>query len=239
MSTDKTLITYLGGTGGDFIATCCNNFKSVGLRDTAIVDSSKFAFTIKPYETQLKHQPEKLADLIAGFKNPFITTHLYRSLKPLGLPVISLVVNDKDMQEVFILRQMRVQWLQLDKSTKDLSIYSVVKNYCLKGNFEKAAKFMFEFARKRWLTNQDYRLNNPLLNSTVVDVSNIFSSEGFLKIINELPITDESRVSAVDKHRIWAQKQPELSYKDTIDHMTEKLSKMDFNNPGSVVQYQQ
>jgi len=234
MSTN-TLITYLGGSGGDFVARCCNGSGLLFKGQYTIEPTA----TIKTYENDYKDNIISTTDLISKIDNlegPYVTTHLYKIIAELNYPVISLIIDNPKIQEKMILRQMQLQNLVLKQSGEN-SIFSIIKNYCLREEYTKAATLFFESSRKRWIASMQYRINNPLPGSQVVNISDIFDSSKFINIINQLPITSENHAEVSRNHEIWLDRQPDFNKNTTIDSISKKLAGMDFSSDNTYIKF--
>jgi len=234
MST-KTLITYLGGTGGDFITQCCNNPESLEFKKNTVANKT---FTIKPKEEYLKNNLDLLIQYIEQFSVAFLSTHLYRSINKLPYQKISLIVNNNQMYETFIFRQLYLQSHKLNRSDDNsLSVFSVIQAYKKQNNIKKSAEILFNFLSSRWIKNMNFRKSNPLTDSTVVDVSDIFSLSSIDNLLVQLPIPF-SKYNLIKKiHSQWVTSQPILNKDIVINKMIEKISLMNFDSTSECVRY--
>jgi len=231
----KTLITYMTGTGGDFITQCCNNPADIKFTENFLVENRPFS--TKPKEHLLKCHTNQLIDYINSIDTRYISTHLYRSAASLPYPKISLIVSDESMYETFIFRDLKTRNVRLSNSDKNLSVFSLIKFYKNKNKINKAAQLFYEFSSKSWIKKMSFRKNNSLPDSKVIDISKIFNDKGFDDLISQLPVRSELFDCARQMHSRWSSNQCKNTKDSVIEELARKIAIMDLNSSESMIYY--
>jgi hypothetical protein len=176
----KTLITYLGGSGGDLLTASLNNIQLSFLENT--LPTNRFSYSIKQHEDKIITKKLDLNSLLSLYKQQFISTHLYNELDNLTNPKISLLCTDEKIIEKIILRQMQIQRLSI-KINPQQKFFSIIFSLCKKQLFKQAAKIWFEMSREVWKGNMKNRLKKTLNNNTMILTSGDIGSELVTAII--------------------------------------------------------
>ena len=228
----QTLITYLGGSGGDLFAASLNNI-TLDFEKNLFVDD-RSSYSIKQHENKIAAKEVDLNHLLMSYTQEFISTHLYHELEMLHNHKISLLCRSKDTEEKLILRQMQLQNLSIEINYEQ-KFFPLLLSLCKKQRFEQAAKFWFEMSKKLWQENMSNRLKKTLNNSTKINIDEIFTPWFYDSIAEQKKL---SNLGILKKnHHSWLKKNNQFDYKKTISAMESKLSVMDWAQQTGTIKY--
>lgn len=215
---NKTLVTYLGGSAGDFFAASVNGI-SIDLQGKQHLGGTNVEYSLKKFEPAIENGTLDLPSLIDSIPWSMISTHLYEPLRGIAYPVISLIVDDDTTIKTIILRQMQFQKLKLSKDSGTFSslIYKLVQD----NKWEKAAELWISMADRIWRQNMLTRINEPLLSACVLNFNRLFH-EDFIDDL-ERQGWDRSIDLLRTNHRIWLANNLDFSTEKTLHSMIDKL----------------
>lgn len=224
----KVLVSFLGGTAGDMFTVSMNGKKIYEQPET-------FDFNRSTIKSLKFNSILELNRSVNKNSTKFISTHDIRSAIKSDFHNINIIVSDKNVQELCILRQMYHQALKI-KVESDSSWFNVVSTYCKNKKFLKAANFWFGSARKLWLDEMAYRTT---ITKNLLDFSAIFNPEKFIDSLKEQGLNYNLDILMYNYQK-WLLKNNEYNFnkKNTIESMAYKLSKMNFNKIQGIVEYE-
>lgn len=224
---EKFLISYLGGSGGDFFCNSCNGF----IKKHYKISSANRA-TLKKIED--KKNKFQIISTIKKINHRFITTHLFEEFIYGTVPVINLIFKKNEIKEKVILRQMQIQRLRL-KVANNEDIFNLVKNLCMKENYVQAAKLYFEFSRTLWLKKHQTRVDNKYKTFKNLYFDELFSGN-FCDSIRKQQWTVNLNFLKIN-HINWLKNNNNFTYTNTIDNMSYKFSQMSWHKDNGYVEY--
>ena len=231
--TDSFVITYQGGAAGDMFASGANGI-AIDLQQHEYI--RRAPYTIKPMEPEIMAGKLDLECVINDLPYKFVTTHIYDSWKFLKFPTVSIVVTDPDVIELIILRQMKLQKLTL-KVAPNETFYRLIKSFVQKKDWIGAAKTWFAMAHKKWLVDQQHRVNNALPNTMILNFNKLFCDD-FVHSIEQQRFTENLDVIKKN-HNIWLMRNGNDTLDSTLESMASKIQKMDWSLQQGSVTYDQ
>lgn len=226
---NKFLISYLGGSGGDFFCNSCNGIyiKNINL-------AVKNKITLKKIEN--KKNKFKILSTLNKTNYQFINTHLFQEILNNNIPVISLIFRKNNVMEKIILRQMQIQHLTI-KINKEEYILNLIRKLCFNKEYNKAAKLYFEFSKNLWLEKHQSRVlhKNKIFKTLYFD--ELFSNNFCESLKNQqwnvnLEILKINHIHWLKKNNIH-----NFTYNNTIDSMSYKFSQMPWNVEEGYIKY--
>jgi hypothetical protein len=230
----KTLITYLGGSGGDLLTASLNNIQLSFLEKN--LPTNRVSYSIKQHEDKIITKELDLTSLLSLYKQQFISTHLYNELDNLTNSKISLLCTDEKIIEKIILRQMQIQYLSIEINPEE-KFFSIIFSLCKKQLFKQAAKIWFEMSRELWKGDMKNRLKKTLNNNTTIYIDEIFTSHFYNSILEQKKILKLGTLK--ENHHRWLKKNDQYDYEKTISAMESKLSTMDWTQQKGIIKYSQ
>jgi len=220
-----TIVSYLGGSGGDWFTASANG-QNINLVNGAHPNIN----TLKPHEEDIKLGLIKLENVLTYYQKPYVSTHLFEELLHLHQPIINIVISDPYVQHIVVLRQMYLQQLRIMVNPNE-TFFRLVQNLCQKQKFEQAAHLWFVKAKQLWLERMNTRLShktqqlnfNYLFDTKFVDS---IRSQGWTQNISLLQ----------QNHQLWLDKNQHFSLESTLSSMTNKLKIMNWQQShGTIV----
>jgi hypothetical protein len=225
---DKIFVSYSGGTAGDLFVSSCNGIDIGQLPNNYVTNQS----SLKPYEADIIQNQISISSAVSKIKQTYISTHLNQSLINHHCEVIGIIVQDSDVQEKVIQRQMYFQTLSIAVNPGH-HWFRFVRDWCLKNKHQTAAQYWFEQARLHWLNDMKIRLEQPIQK---LNFDKLFTSEWTDSLINQ---GWKHNVDVLRKnHKIWLEKNYNFSKDLTINSIKQKLEKMDWAQTSGVIKYQ-
>jgi hypothetical protein len=220
------LISYQGGSGGDLLTASLNKIQ-------LNFDQSNF---VRVKDFNLKDiKFETVADLhkFTSEKSwSYLSTHDFDLLFNCSVSWINIDVTDSATKELCILRQMKIQRLNIEVDNNS-HWYQIIKSLCNNAKYLEAADYWFNRARNRWLSEMDHRIlaNVPQR----INFNKVFSDDFYDSIVKQgytIPLLK-------DNHAKWLQKNSANSWskESTLAVMADKLSQMDWTQTSGVVTY--
>jgi len=229
MTNSKTIISYNGGSAGDMFTLSCNGRPLLGLTNLRVVQPS----TLKEYEALIqKDLPANLDEELNKINYQYASTHLLDEIVDKGFDVYNIVIDDPEVQSYTIYRQMQIQKLRIIVNQEHVW-FNTVKNHCLNNDYNVAAKYWFENAKKIWLDRMEYRIKftkakqlnfNKLFTNDFIDD---LTSQGWTHNLSML----------TPNHKKWLRENGKFSYQKTIDMMSLKLSTMNWDQSEGWIEF--
>jgi hypothetical protein len=224
---EKFLISYLGGSGGDFFCNSCNGVYKKHYKIS--IDNKA---TLKKIED--KKNKFQIISTIKRFNHKFITTHLFEEVLYCAVPVISIIFKKNEIKEKVILRQMQLKRLRL-KVANNEDIFNLIKKLCINNNYNKAAKLYFEFNKDLWLKKHQTKVDNKYKTFKNLYFDELFSSN-FCDSIKKQQWNVNLKVLKTN-HINWLKNNNNFTYTNTIDNMSYKFSQMSWHKDNGYVEY--
>jgi hypothetical protein len=231
--TNPAVITYLGGAAGDMFAAGANGLE-VDFLDREYV--RRPPYSIKPLESQIVQGHLSLETVISDRSFDFVTTHIYEPLRLLRFPVISIVISDPQTIELTVLRQMKVQTLEIKVDPTE-TLYRLIKTSIDRGNWDRAARAWFSMAQKKWHQDRLYRLDNPLPGAMILNFDRLYHSD-FVDSIRRQGFT--TNLDLIEhNHSAWLERNLDHTLESTLHSMIKKIQRMDWSQQQGYVVYDQ
>jgi hypothetical protein len=220
-----TFVSYLGGSAGDMFTASCNGINLVDTNQfchTKVVIAPVTACTIKHKEKQIQSGKISLHQAIADIPFEFISTHLFHELG--DNKVLNIIVNDTQVFDKMIQRQMWLQRLTVKKDSGNIATH--VYNLCLQKRFMDASEFWFAFSKKLAINRMADKIQSQ--QHQKLDFSKLFTND-FVSSLNEQNFTTNTKILKLN-HDFWIQGQPLLSYNDVVESICEKFKTYDWDS---------
>ena len=229
MTNSKSIISYNGGSAGDMFTLSCNGKPLLGLTNSRVVQPS----TLKNYEALVqKGIPAILDEELTNVNYQYVSTHLLDEVIDKGFDVYNIIITDPEVQLYTIYRQLHLQKLRIIVNHEHIW-FNTVKNFCLNKEYEAAAIYWFENAKKLWLDRMEYRIN---FNKTrQLNFNKLFTSNFVDDLINQGWTHNLSMLAP--NHNKWLRENGKFSYQKTIDMMRLKLSTMNWNQSEGWIEF--
>lgn len=209
----KTVISYVSGSGGDFVVNCCNQFCQLPLNLTGSVIPSA---TTKEFEDHVNNI--ELIDKINSIPYQYIGSHEIDRLLKIPVGVRWLVVPSKEKYKIFSVRDAitRATDNLMDRYGKQ---YTIIHNLVTKGKISVAVECYLNCLLEYNWTTMQMRLVQP---TNKVDISNLLTPVGIEDLINQLPELKTSSKQCIEYHRLWIDNQLCLQDNDWVQDTLEK-----------------
>lgn len=225
----KIYVSYQGGSGGDMLCASLNHIDIMMRRPGYVINH---AFTIKQHEPfadveDLEHQANAV-------KHDYVSTHEFQLLVKAKVPMINITVQDPDVAEVMIRRQMSLQYLRIQADDAS-HWFQITRGLCQAGRHRSAAQCWLALARQLWHDQMALRLSHTGPNFSV---DRIFDP-AFAEIsAASMPVLDTDLFR--DNHRRWLEKNHRDQWTEhhALESMEHKLKCMDWTQTTGMVRYQ-
>jgi hypothetical protein len=220
------LISYQGGTAGDMLTASLNNIE-LNFDQSNFVRVKDFSLKDIKFKTVAD-----LHKIVAEKSQEYLSTHEFKLLFDSGLRWINIEVTDPTTKELCILRQMKIQRLNIAVDPNS-HWFQIVKTLCNKAKYLDAADYWFSRARNLWLTEMDHRIITNVPKR--INFNKLFSDDFYNSIVQQgydIP-------ALKDNHAKWLQKNlaDSWSKESTLDSIADKLSQMDWARTSGIVTY--
>lgn len=226
----KTIVSYLGGSAGDLFVYSMNGNHLHSLAGIRVENSA----TLKNYEMKLKKGEDvKLLDELDQLNYKFINTHLYHELiSNKGVNLLSIVIDDPEIQLKCIYRQMQIQKLRIVvNDTHDW--FNIVKDHCVNNRHYDAAVYWFENAKQLWLDAMQHRLYDTEYKK--INFNKLFDKSFVPDITSQGWDTNLDVLES--NHNFWLTENNIFNYNRTVESMTNKLKSMDWSKTSGWIEY--
>jgi hypothetical protein len=229
MTNSKTIISYNGGSAGDMFTLSCNGKPLLGLTNLRVAQPS----TLKDYETLIQRGiSADLDEELLKIPYQFVNTHLLDEVINKGFDVYNIIMDDPEIQLYTIYRQMQIQKLRIIVNPEHIW-FNTVKNYCLNNDYNVAAEYWFENAKKIWLDRMEYRIK--FTKAKQLNFNKLFTND-FVDDLTSQGWTHNLSMIAPN-HKKWLREKGKFSYQKTIDMMSLKLSTMNWNQSEGWIEF--
>lgn len=198
---------------------------------------SRPSWSIKSQEPQITGGQLDLVQAANSAQFNFVSTHLYESLRTYPFPVINILILDPQTTELIILRQMKLQILQIEINPHETA-YRLIKAAVDQQQWVRAARLWLAMAHKTWQHDRLHRIDHPLPNAAILVFDRLFHSN-FVDSIRRQMSSLPNLESIAFNHRHWLQQNLNHNFDTTIYHMARKLRCMDWSRTQGRIIYDQ
>lgn len=202
----KTVISYVSGTGGDFVVNCCNGaWNSLGQQGNVIPSAS-----IKRQELTLG-DPELMA-YIDELPYNYIGSHSIDRLLRMPVRTVWLVIPNPDQLWV---------WTARDCVTRQASrlmgrhgtVYEQIQYLVQDEKSQQAAKMYLDWLNNYNWTLMQMRLVQP---TNKIDITQLLQPSGIDSLIDQLPELQPTADQCRQYHTTWLAQQQPLTNTDWV-----------------------
>jgi hypothetical protein len=219
-------VSYQGGSAGDLFTASANGYR---------IDSTKplvhTSDSLKPYEKMLETGLAGIDDILTKFNNQYISTHLVHLLVKKHF-VINVIIQQPNVQDLIVLRQMELQRLAIDVKP-DQTFFKIIKNFCVKEHYAKAAEIWFLNSKNIWQQQMQHRFT---VNAAVtLDFGQLFESSFVDSLVEQgwIHNTDLLR----ENHKVWLEKNQNFSFEKTVSTMADQLAAMNWHQKSGTIMF--
>lgn len=198
----KTVISYVSGTGGDFVVNCCNQVWNTIADQGHVIPSS----SIKRQELVLGDQD--LVDHINSLPQPYVGSHSIDRLLRMPVNVVWLTVPDQSAFKLWVARDavLRHHSRLLGRHG---NVYETVSKLIAHGQQLQAAKLYLKWLEQYNWTLMQMRLVQP---TNQIDISRLLEPNGIDSVCSQIPDMMSNFDQCRYYHDLWLQQQ--LPYQD-------------------------
>jgi len=223
-----TLVSYQGGSAGDLFTASLNQL-CLKFQQNRTVQIPNYSIK----NSQVRSVSD-IHGLVRNLTCQYVSTHEFDLLLGSDLAWINVIVEDPEIQDICVLRQMYLQILRI-KVDQSSDWYRIVKSLCLRNKPESAARYWLEQARRLWINDMQKRIAHRHMATTTVNFDQLFHSQFSQDIKQqgfECVVLDEN-------HAAWLEKNPRHFWNEesTVKSMAQKLSAMNWSQTTGVVSY--
>jgi hypothetical protein len=212
----KNAVSYVSGTGGDFLVNCCNQMWSLGVTQQGCAVASA---STKKQENQINDR--EWLELINNSPFQYVGTHQVDRL--LRLPVAPIWLTVPNINEYYI-------WARRDCVTRNYKkllspsgdMFENIKDLVISNQSKKAANIYLD-----WITKYNWVLmqTREVQASNKINVSRLLTKNGIDEIIDQMPQLKQVAVQCQSYHTLWLAAQFDLTESSVINLLSEKLCK--------------
>lgn len=211
----KTVISYVSGTGGDFIVNCCNHAWISKVTPAGAITASA---TIRHSEDQLGNT--ELLQEIERVPYNYVGGHNIDRLLKMKVKSLWLVVPDKSNFKTWVVRDAITKNTNLILGPYGTLCDSIVE-LVNAGKKHHAAEIFLDWLFDYNWTLMQMRLVQP---TNKIDISELLIKNGIDSIIDQMPELEPVANQCRVYHRYWLSKQAPLTDTDwVVDHVANKL----------------
>lgn len=227
MTNSKTIISYNGGSAGDLFTLSFNMQELSELTKLRVVQPA----TLKGYELLVQRGiTASLDEELEKIPYQYASTHLLDEVANRGFNVYNIIIDDPAVQLYTIYRQMHLQKLAIVVNEEHIW-FNTVRDFCLNKDYQSAAKYWFDNAKKIWLDKMKYRIN--FQNAKQINFNKLFTDE----FVDDLASQGYTSALLKKNHSKWLTENQVFSYDNTISVMSSKLETMDWNKKEGWIEY--
>lgn len=212
----KSVVSYVPGTGGDFVVNCCNHMWSSTVAQQGYVISSA---STKDQENQL-NDPDWIK-LVNDLPQSYVGTHLVDRVLRLPVNPIWLTVPDLDQYRMWARRDFVTRYHK-KMLVPHGDLFEKIKDLVLTDQSRTAAEVYIDYVTKyNWIQMQ-MRLVQM---SNKINVSQLLRHNGIDEIIDQMPQLKSVSKQCRVYHKLWLNNQIDLTESSVIDLLSAKLCK--------------
>jgi len=214
----KTVISYVSGTGGDFVVNCCNAVWDLPLTDTGSVVASA---SIKRQERRLNDHD--LMQVIDSMPFDYVGSHSIDRLLHLPVRPLWLMIPDRDQLWTWTVRDCVTR--QADNLMgRHGTVYEGIADLVHSDRAEQAAERYLDWLHQFNWTLMQMRLVQL---SNKVDVSRLLTVIGIQDLLDQLPELQQHHSQCRQFHAAWLRHQlPVQDRRWVVTHLAKKLTQM-------------
>jgi hypothetical protein len=214
----KTVISYVSGTGGDFVVNCCNQAWNQAYTDTGSVVPTA---SIKHHERQLNDHD--LVVTIDNMRFDYVGSHSVDRLLHLPVRALWLVIPVREQLWTWTARDC-VTRKSHNLMGKHGAVYHQVQELVLTNQSQQAAEFYLSWLNDYNWTLMQMRIVQP---DNKIDVRLLLQPGGIDSVIEQLPELHSTAEQCQQYHKLWLQRQHPLTNRDwVLDCVATKLKKL-------------
>lgn len=199
----KTVISYVSGTGGDFVVNCCNQVWNLPHVVSGAVTPSA---SIKHLERKLNDQD--LLEAINIMPFDYVGGHSIDRLLRMPVSPLWLVVPVCDQLWTWTARDAVTRPTVENLMGRHGTVYEQIQDLVQREKSQQAAELYLE-----WLNNYNWvlmqmRLVQP---ANKIDIRMLLKPGGIDSLIEQLPQLQATAKQCQQYHQSWLQRQPPLT----------------------------
>jgi hypothetical protein len=215
----KTVVSYVSGTGGDFIVNCCNNAWSIQCKNNGAVQSSA---TIRTRERDMGNS--QWLNTIESIPYQYVGSHSIQRLMQLPVIPMWLVVPDQLAYSIWARRDCVTRGTLLHNHG---NIFEKIKDMILSGQEICAAEFYLDWITRYNWTLMQMRIVQP---TNKIDISQLLTPGGIDSVIDQIDSLKAVATQCRFYHKWWLSAQFDLSESSTLTIISKKLLNLVHNN---------
>jgi hypothetical protein len=204
----KTVISYVSGTGGDFVVNCCNsawNLPHVG--NGAVTPSA----SIKQFERRLNDYD--LVEAINNMPFEYIGSHSIDRLLRMPLAPLWLVIPVRDQMWTWAARDALTRPTVENLMGRHGTVYEQIQYLVQQVKLQQAAELYLEWLNDYNWTLMQMRLVQP---TNKIDVSMLLKPGGIDSLIDQMPQLQSTAEQCRQYHQSWLQHQLPLADRNWV-----------------------
>lgn len=214
----KTVISYVGGTAGDFVVNCCNTQWTADFNDTGTVKPSS---SVKHHESRMTDQ--QIFEHIESLPFDYVGSHSVDKWLYMPVRAVWLTVCDQEHMQI---------WTARDAVTRDPTqlmgrhgtVYEGIADLVHSDRAEQAAELYLDWLHQFNWTLMQMRLVQL---SNKVDVSRLLTVIGIQDLLDQLPELQQHHSQCQQFHAAWLKHQlPVQDRRWVVTHLAKKLTQM-------------
>jgi len=212
----KSVVSYVSGTGGDFVVNCCNHvWSSTMTQQGSVIPSA----STKDQENQLNDAD--WVKLVNNLPYSYVGTHLVDRLLRLPVNPIWLTVPDLDQYRMWAMRDFVTRYYK-KMLVPHGDLFDKIKDLVLANQSKTAAGVYLDYVTKYNWSQMQMRLVQM---SNKINVSQLLRHNGIDEIIDQLPELKSVSKQCRVYHKVWLSNQVDLTESSVIDLLSAKLCK--------------
>jgi hypothetical protein len=215
----KTVISYVSGTGGDFVINCCNHAWDLPHVDNGAVTPSA---SIKSLERKLNDYD--LIEAIDRMPFDYIGSHSVDRLLRMPVRSMWLVIPVYDQMWAWAARDAVTRPTAKNLMGKHGSMYEQIQDLIQREKSQQAAELYLD-----WLHNYNWTLMQMRLvqSSNKIDIGMLLKSGGIDSVIDQLPELESVAPQCRQYHHDWLQRQQPVNDSQwVLDCVATKLKEL-------------
>lgn len=210
----KYAVSYVAGTGGDFVVNCCNHVWTEKINETGRVTASA---STKIQENNLNDSD--WMQLVDQLPFSYVGTHQVDKLLRLPVNSIWLVVPDFNSYQIWARRDCVTRHYKklLGKSG---NFFNTIQELILSQQSKEAAELYLN-----WITEYNWVQMKMRLaqQANKIDTSYLLTPNGIDSIVDQLPQLNSVIDQCRQYHSFWLSCQHDLSEESTVRVLADKL----------------
>lgn len=204
----KTVISYVSGTGGDFVVNCCNQVWNLPHVANGIVTPSA---SIKHLERRLNDHD--LIEAINGMPFDYVGSHSIDRLLRMPVGPLWLVVPVHDQLWTWTARDAVTRPAVENLMGRHGTVYEQIQDLVQREKSQQAAELYLE-----WLNDYNWTLMQMRLvqSANKIDIRMLLKPGGIDSLIEQLPQLQATAEQCRQYHDSWLQQQLPLTDRNWV-----------------------